>query len=59
MRLPPGFADSYIQALELPATPGATYTVSVQMEVHQNPDTRGEARLIMNAIDSSAGKRPR
>jgi len=34
-----GFNDSYIQALKFPVTPQATYTVSVQLEVHQNPDT--------------------
>jgi hypothetical protein len=47
-----GFNDSYIQALKFPVTPEATYTVSVQLEVHQNPDTGGNAYLNMLSIDS-------
>jgi hypothetical protein len=50
---PAGFADTYIHWLEFPVTPGATYTVSVQLEVHQNPDTGGYATLNMTSIDSS------
>jgi hypothetical protein len=49
---PAGFDDTYIQALEFPATPGATYTLSVQLEVHQNPDTGEYAHLNMTSIDS-------
>jgi hypothetical protein len=49
---PAGFNDTYIQALEFPATPGVTYTVSVQLEVHQDPDTGGYAHLGMVSIDS-------
>jgi hypothetical protein len=52
-RFPAGFADSYIHWLKFPVTPGATYTVSVQLEVHQNPDTGGYATLNMTSIDSS------
>ena len=47
-----GFNDSYLQTLRFPVTPGATYTVSVQLEVHQNPDTGGDAYLNMLSIDS-------
>ena len=51
-RFPAGFDDSYVLALEFPVTPGATYTVSVQLEVHQNPGTGGNADLDMLSIDS-------
>ena len=33
-------------------TPGATYTLSVQSEIHQNPGTGGNADLDMLSIDS-------
>jgi hypothetical protein len=52
-RFPADFADTYIHWLEFPVTSGATYTVSVQLEVHQNPDTGGYATLNMTSIDSS------
>lgn len=51
-RFPAGFDDSYVLALEFPVTPGATYTLSVQLEVHQNPGTGGNADLDMLSIDS-------
>jgi hypothetical protein len=51
-RFPAGFDDSYVLALEFPVTPGAAYTVSVQLEVHQNPGTGGNADLDMLSIDS-------
>lgn len=44
-RFPAGFDDSYVEGLEFPVTPGATYTLSVQWEVHQDPDTGGYANL--------------
>ena len=49
---PAGFDDSYVLALEFPVTPGATYTLSVQLEIHQNPGTGGNADLNMASIDS-------
>jgi hypothetical protein len=51
-RFPAGFDDSYVLALEFPVTPGATYTLSVQLEIHQNPSTGGNADLDMLSIDS-------
>ena len=51
-RFPAGFDDSYVLALEFPVTPGATYTLSVQLEIHQNPGTGGNAYLNMASIDS-------
>jgi hypothetical protein len=51
-RFPAGFDDSYVLALEFPVTPGATYTLSVQLEVHQNPGTGGNADIDMASIDS-------
>jgi hypothetical protein len=51
-RFPAGSDESYILALEFPVTPGATYTLSVQLEIHQNPDTGGNAYLRMASIDS-------
>jgi hypothetical protein len=51
-RIPAGFDDSYVLALEFPVTPGATYTLSVQLEIHQNPGTGGNADLDMLSIDS-------
>ena len=51
-RFPAGFDDSYVLALEFPVTPGATYTLSVQLEIHQNPGTGGNADLDMLSIDS-------
>jgi hypothetical protein len=53
MRFPAGSDGTYQVDLEFPVTPGATYTMSVQLEVHQNPDTGGDAYLNMNAIDSA------
>ena len=52
MRFPAGFNDTYQLGLEFRVTPGATYTMSVQLEVHQNPDTGGDAALNMISIDS-------
>jgi hypothetical protein len=51
-RFPAGSDESYILALEFPVTPGATYTLSVQLEIHQNPGTGGDAYLNMASIDS-------
>jgi hypothetical protein len=51
-RFAAGFDNSYTLALEFPVTPGATYTLSVRLEVHQNPDTGGEGYLNMSSIDS-------
>jgi hypothetical protein len=51
-RFAAGFDNSYTLALEFPVTPGATYTLSVQLEVHQNPDTGGDGYLNMSSIDS-------
>jgi hypothetical protein len=51
-RFPAGFEDGYVVKLEFPVTPGATYTLSVQLEVHQNPGTGGAVSLNMSAIDS-------
>ena len=51
-RFPVGFDGDYVLALEFPVTPGATYTLSVQLEVHQNPGTGGDAVLDMLSIDS-------
>jgi hypothetical protein len=46
-RFPAGFDDSYVAWLEFPVTPGATYTLSVQLEVHQKPGTGGTAYFNM------------
>jgi hypothetical protein len=51
-RFPAGSDEDYVLALEFPVTPGATYTLSVQLEVHQNPRTGGNAYLNMSTIDS-------
>jgi hypothetical protein len=51
-RFPAGFEHSYVVKLEFPVTPGATYTLSVQLEVHQNPGTGGAVYLNTSAIDS-------
>jgi hypothetical protein len=51
-RFPAGWEDDYVLELQFPVTPGATYTLSVQLEVHQNPDTGGNVYLNMSAIDS-------
>jgi len=51
-RFPAGSDEDYVLALEFPVTPGATYTMSVQLEVHQNPGTGGNAYLNMSTIDS-------
>jgi len=51
-RFPAGFDDSYALTLEFPVTPGASYTLSVQLEVHENPDTGGQGYLNMSSIDS-------
>ena len=51
-RFPAGFDDSYVLALEFPVTPGATYTLSVELDVHQNPGTGGDADVDMLSIDS-------
>ncbi len=57
-RFPAGFDDSYVEGLEFPVTPGATYTLSVQWEVHQDPDTRGYANLDVGAQALAAGTAP-
>jgi hypothetical protein len=51
-RFPAGWEDEAYLRLEFPVTPGATYTLSVQLEVHQNPDTGGAVYLNVSAIDS-------
>jgi hypothetical protein len=51
-RFAAGFNNSFTVVLEFPVTPGATYTLSVQLEVHQNPDTGGDGYLNMSSIDS-------
>ena len=51
-RFPAGWEDDYLLELQFPVTPGATYTLSVQLEIHQNPDTGGNVYLNMSAIDS-------
>jgi hypothetical protein len=53
MRFPAGFNDTYVVDLVFPVTTGTSYTVSVQLEVHQNPDTGGDAILNMVSIDSA------
>jgi hypothetical protein len=42
-----------VEGLEFPVTPGVTYTLSVQLEVHQNPDTGGDAYLNVLSIDGA------
>jgi hypothetical protein len=51
-RFPADSDGSYVLALEFTVTPGATYTLSVQLEIHQKPDTGGDAYLNMASIDS-------
>jgi hypothetical protein len=50
---PAGTNDTYLQTVELPATPGTTYRLETVVELHQDPATFGTAG-ILNAISVDA-----
>jgi hypothetical protein len=47
-----GFEDTFVEALEVPATPATTYRLSGVLEVHRNPGSDG-AYLDVLSIDAS------
>jgi len=50
---PAGTDDSYLQTVELPATPGTTYRLSTSVELHQDPGTyRTAGYLNVLSIDA-------
>jgi cytoskeletal protein RodZ len=49
---PAGTDDSFLQTVELPATPGTTYRLETVVQLHQDPDTyRTAGYLNVAAID--------
>jgi hypothetical protein len=48
-----GWDDSYVQALEVPATPATTYWLEGVVEVHQDPGTDGTAVMDVLSVDAS------
>jgi hypothetical protein len=49
---PAGTDDSFLQTVELPATPGTTYRLETVVKLHQDPDTsRTAGYLNVTAID--------
>ena len=49
---PAGTADSFLQTVELPATPGTTYRLETVVELHQDPATETAGYLNVAAIDA-------
>jgi hypothetical protein len=48
----PGTNDSFLETLELPATPGATYQLSVIVDVHKAAGSEGDGYLNATSIDA-------
>jgi hypothetical protein len=48
-----GWDDSFIEVLEVPATPATTYRLEGVVEVHRNPGTDGYATMDVLSIDAS------
>jgi hypothetical protein len=48
----PGSNDSFLEPLELPATPGATYQLSVIVEIHKAAGSEGDGYLNAISIDA-------
>jgi hypothetical protein len=51
-----GWDDSYVQALEVPATPATTYRLEGVIEVHQDPGTDGTAVMDVLSVDASINR---
>ena len=49
---PAGTDDSFLQTVELPATPGTTYRLETVVELHQDPATETAGYLNVAAIDA-------
>jgi hypothetical protein len=48
-----GWDDSFIEVLEVPATPATTYRLEGVVEVHRNPGTDGYATMNVLSVDAS------
>jgi hypothetical protein len=48
-----GFDDTFVETLQVPATPATTYRLEGIVEVHQNPGTDGYATMDVTSIDAS------
>jgi hypothetical protein len=47
----PGSDESFVETLELPATPGRTYQLSAVIEIHRDADTEGQGYLNVAALN--------
>jgi len=48
-----GWDDSFVEVLEVPATPATTYRLESVVEVHRNPGTDGYATMDVLSVDAS------
>lgn len=51
-----GFDDSFVEALEVPATPATTYRLEGAVEVHRNPGSDATAYLNVLSVDASINR---
>jgi hypothetical protein len=51
-----GFDDSFIEVLEVPATPATTYRLEGVVEIHQDPGNGKTAYLNVNSVDASINR---
>lgn len=51
-----GFDDSFIEVLEVPATPATTYRLEGVVEVHRNPGTDRYATMDVLSVDASINR---